>query len=74
MIVKLYDANKIPDLSDEGILDYLSYQPKSDYRTPVKIERLTGQYAVRVSFSERVSSERGASTQASNRGGKTKQL
>lgn len=57
MIVKIYDANKIPDLSDEGILNFLSYQPKSDYRIPVKIERLTDKYAVRVSFSERVTSE-----------------
>lgn len=54
MIVKIYDANKIPDLSDDGILDYLSYQPKSDYRTPIKVERLTDHYAVRVSFSETV--------------------
>ncbi len=51
-IVKLYDANKIPNLSDEGILDYLSYQPKPDYRRPVKIERLTDKYAVRVTFEE----------------------
>lgn len=52
MIVKIYDANKIPDLSDEGILDYLAYQPKSDYRKPVKIEKLTDRYAIRVTFEE----------------------
>ena len=51
-IVKIYDANKIPSLSDQGILDYLSYQPRSDYRAPIKIERLTNKYAVRVIFHE----------------------
>lgn len=51
-ITKLYDATKIPDLSDGGIMGYLSYQPKSDYRTPVKIERLTDKFAVRVTFQE----------------------
>lgn len=54
MITKIYPAIKIPNLSDKGILDYLSYQPKSDYRTPVKIERLTNQYAIKVTFEERV--------------------
>jgi hypothetical protein len=52
MIVKVYDAKKIPDLSDEGILDYLGYQPKSDYRTPVKVEKLIDEYAIRVTFEE----------------------
>lgn len=51
-IVKIYDANKIQDLSDDGILSYLSYQPKSDYRTPIKIERLKDTYAIRVTFEE----------------------
>lgn len=51
-IIKLYDADKIPDLSDEGILDFLSYQPKSDYRKPIKIERLTGKYAIQVTWEE----------------------
>ena len=51
-ITKVYDANKIPNLSDEGILDYLSYQPKSDYRTPIKVERLTDRYAIKVTFEE----------------------
>lgn len=54
VIVKLYDANKIPDLSDEGIASFLSYQPKSDYREPVKIERLTHKFAVKVTFLETV--------------------
>ena len=53
-ITKLYEATKIPDLTDEGILDYLSYQPKSDYRTPIKIERLTNSYAIKVTFEVRL--------------------
>ena len=49
---KIYPAIKIPDTSDDGILDFLSYQPKSDYRTPVKIKHLTNLYAVEVTFEE----------------------
>lgn len=52
-ITKMYDATKIPDLSKDGIEDYLSYQPKSDYRTPIKIEQLPSHFAVRVTFEEK---------------------
>ncbi len=52
MITKLYKATNIPNLSYEGILDYLSYQPKSDYRIPVKIERLTDMFAIKVMYDE----------------------
>ena len=45
-------SSTITNLSDEGILDYLSYQPKSDYRTPIKVERLTDRYAIKVTFEE----------------------
>lgn len=51
-IIKIYSAIKIPDLSDEGVLDFLSYQPKSDYRRPAKIEKLTDRFAVKVTFTE----------------------
>jgi hypothetical protein len=51
-ITKLYEATKIPNLTDEGILDYLLYQPKSDYRTPIKIERLQNFHALKVTFKE----------------------
>jgi len=49
---KIYPAIKIPNTSDDGILDFLSYQPKSDYRTLVKIKHLTNLYAVEVTFEE----------------------
>lgn len=49
---KIYPANKIPDLSDEGILNFLSYQPKTDYRKVIKFERLPYLFAVIVTLTE----------------------
>jgi hypothetical protein len=51
-IVKKYSANHIPNLSDGGIEDFLSYQPKSDYRTPIKIEKPADEYSVIVTLEE----------------------
>lgn len=47
-------ALKAGDLSDEGIKNYLSYQPRSDYREVTKIERLYNKFAVKVTFKETV--------------------
>lgn len=52
-IIKVYDALKILDTSDQGILDYLSYQPKSDYREVIKVEKLTDRQAIKVTFEEK---------------------
>lgn len=50
LFVISYPALKIPDLSDEGILNWLSYQPRSDYRKPIKVEKLPNKFAVKVTF------------------------
>lgn len=53
-MVKVVPAIKIPNLSDEGIEDWYSYQPKSDYRKLVKIERLSHSFAIKLTLEEQL--------------------
>jgi len=50
----IYSLLKIPDLTDEGIKNYLACQPRSDYRKVIKIERPINMFAIKVTFKETI--------------------